>query len=65
MLDITNTTTADVDQPRSQNMPSRRALAIVTGAARVVLHWGETWYFDDDVRDLIEPMDAADAGDAA
>lgn len=43
----------------------RVLVAIVAGAARAVLRWVETWYFDDDVRDLIEPMDPGDAGGAA
>ena len=30
-----------------------------------LLHWVEAWYFDDDVRDLIEPVDSDDVGGAA
>lgn len=30
-----------------------------------ILRWIEDWYFDDDVRDLVEPVDTDDAGGAA
>lgn len=65
MSDITDTIVSDVCQPQSQDMPSRRVLIIVVVPARAILHWVETWYFNDGVRDLIEPIDADDAGGTA
>ena len=43
----------------------RRRLNAYSRRSRAGLHSVQAWYFDDSVRDLIEPVDADDAGKGA